>query len=111
MSEPLVDARTLLGPGSIAGGNVYVSLALDNLDRATEWSEARRVLQQIQQLVADDATVIPLWQLNDYYVRSTRLKLQQPRPLTLYQNVEQWHVTLASPLEKDPLWPEVAKQP
>ncbi|MBL8827620.1 MAG: hypothetical protein JNM18_11640, partial [Planctomycetaceae bacterium] len=111
MSEPLVDARTLLGPGSIAGGNVYVTQTLDQLDRVTEWSEARRLLRQIQQLVYDDATVIPLWQLNDHYVRSTRLNMAGARPLTLYQNVEQWQVKLAPPVEKDPLWPEVAKQP
>ncbi len=111
MSEPLVDARTLLGPGSIAGGNVYVTQALEQLDRVTEWSEARRVLQLIQQLVYDDATLIPLWQLNDHYVRSTRLNMRGARPMTLYQHVEQWQVTLAPPLAKDPLWPEVAKQP
>jgi hypothetical protein len=111
MAEPLVEARVLLGPGSLAGGSPYIAQALDDLDRTTEWSEARRILHHIHQLVYDDAALIPLWQLNDHYVRSRRLEGIGTRPMTLFQAVEQWRLAMRPPVEKDTLWPSVVKKP
>lgn len=111
VTEPLVEARVLFGPGSIAGGSPYVTQALDDLDRATEWSTARRTLQQIHQSVHDDAVVIPLWQLTEHYVRSRRLEGIGEQPLTLFQHVERWQAELRPPADNDPLWPSLGKKP
>src|SRR5205085_1468079 len=67
VAEPLVDARRLLSSAGLVGGaNPYINLALDQLDAASGWREARDKLQQIHQLAHDDLTIIPLWQLVDH---------------------------------------------
>jgi hypothetical protein len=94
IAEPLVEVRRLFGPAGLLGGtNPYVNLALDQLDAAAGWKEAREKLQQIHQLVHDDVTVIPLWQLVDHFAcRKPMLPAVGDRLVSLYQNVEQWQL-------------------
>lgn len=93
MAEPLVDARRLLSPSGLVGGaNPYINLALDQLDAASGWREAREKLQQIHQLAHDDLTIIPLWQLVDHYAYHKSIRGIGNRPFSLYQNIEQWQV-------------------
>ncbi|HEX5444332.1 MAG TPA: ABC transporter substrate-binding protein, partial [Pirellulales bacterium] len=75
VQEPLADAGRLLGPDGIAGrSNAYLTLALAELDRATNWQEARRILQRIHQLAADDVSLLPLWQLTEHFAYHRTLK-------------------------------------
>lgn len=96
MCEPLVDARRLLGPGGIAEAhNAYVNLALRQLDQATDWRSAADQLKEIHRLVNQDVTILPLWQLTEYFAYHGSLRGVQNRetnapPVSLYQYLENW---------------------
>jgi hypothetical protein len=93
MWEPVVDARRLLAPTGVAEvGNEYVGMALRRLDAAKNWREARDRLHDLHRIVDDQVAIIPLWQTVNYLVYSQRVSGIGPRPLTLYQDVEQWQV-------------------
>ncbi|HEX7446569.1 MAG TPA: ABC transporter substrate-binding protein [Pirellulales bacterium] len=101
VQEPLVDAARLLGPSGIAGRtNAYLTLALAELDRATNWQEARRILQRIHQLAADDVSVLPLWQLTEHFAYHRTLKGIGDSPVLLYENVEHWQGKVLVPKEE-----------
>ncbi len=92
VTEPLVDAATLLGTGGIAANNPYVAPVLYELLAASDWNVARSRLQQLHQLVHDDVSFIPLWQLSEHCVVHASMQGVGPRPASLYQHVEQWRV-------------------
>ena len=104
ISEPLVDARLLLGAQALGAGSPYLGPLLDDLDRAANWSEARSVLHRIHQLVHDDASLLPLWQMPEFYVHHRSLQLPEAQPVSLYQDIEQWRLAPRLPPPQDDLW-------
>ncbi len=91
--EPIVDARRLLGPDGLAGRcSPTMNLALRELGRSTNWNDARTRLQRIHQLAFDDLPVISLWQTVNYFAHRKALTGLSQTPVSLYQNVSQWHV-------------------
>ena len=91
--EPLVDARRLLDTSSLpVEVGPYVNLALRRLDAATNWTEARRRLYELHNSVHNDLSVIPLWQMANYFAYRKSLQGVGSRPLTLYENIQQWQV-------------------
>ncbi|HWB13771.1 MAG TPA: ABC transporter substrate-binding protein [Pirellulales bacterium] len=100
IQEPLVDAARLLGPDGIVGeASAYMTLALVQLAKATNWQEARQILQRIHRLTADDVAIIPLWQMPEYFAYHRSLKGIDPVPVLLYQNVESWKGSVQVPVE------------
>jgi ABC-type transport system substrate-binding protein len=98
--EPLVDAARLLGPDGILGqANPYMTLALVQLAKSTNWQEARQILGRIHQLAADDVAVIPLWQFPEHFAYHRSLKAVGAKPVLLYQNVESWQAAVRVPAE------------
>ncbi len=101
MWEPLVDARRVLGEDGMAGGcSPYMTLALRQLDEAVDWKQVRDCLHAVHRICFDDAAVIPLWQLVDYFACNENMKGVSPRPVSLYQNVEQWRPPFQYPSDK-----------
>jgi hypothetical protein len=91
MWEPLVDARRLLGEQGIAGVcSPHMSLALRQLDEATDWAEAGAKLRYIHWLVHTEVCIVPLWQLTDHYAYQRSLSGVGMEPVSLYQNIEKW---------------------
>ena len=89
--EPVVDAVRLFGPGGLCShGSSYLQLGLRRLADAADWPAARAALNAIHRAVHDESTVIPLWQLTEYVAFRTELEGVGARPVTLYQNVEEW---------------------
>ena len=89
--EPLVDARRLLGPHGLAGHcSASMSLALQDVDQAKNWKEARTRLQEVHQIALNDLAVIPLWQTVDFFAHRKNLQGVGSAPVTLYQNVVDW---------------------
>lgn len=100
MWEPVVDARRLLGDDGIAGGcSSYMSLALGQLEQAEEWLKVGARLRDIHRIAHDDAAVVALWQLTDHLAYHRSLKGVGARPVTLYQNIEQWQPAFYYPSE------------
>ena len=64
---------------------------LDELDDAGDWKTARDRLLDLHQLVADEVTIIPLWQLTESFAYRRGLTGISERPATLYQDIEKWH--------------------
>ena len=68
-------------------------MALDDLDDAGDWKDARDRLLDIHQLVADEVTIIPLLQLTETFAYRRGITGIGDRPATLYQNIEKWQST------------------
>ena len=92
--EPLVDARRLLGPRGSAGScSSSMSLALEQVDQARNWRQARDRLREVHQAAYYDLPVIPLWQTVDSFAYRKTLQGIGVRPVTLYQNVADWQIS------------------
>ena len=93
MSEPVIDARRLLGTKGLARtSGHYLPSALRELDTATNWRQARESLHRIHRLVHDQVTVIPLWQIAEHFAYRNILNGVGSQPVSLYQNIERWQV-------------------
>jgi tetratricopeptide (TPR) repeat protein len=101
MWEPLVDARRVLGDDGMTGGcSSYMTLALRQLDEAVDWSQVRDCLQRVHRISFDDAAILPLWQLVEYFAYHESLGGIPAKPVSLYQNIEQWKPPFQYPTEK-----------
>jgi tetratricopeptide (TPR) repeat protein len=93
--EPVVDARLLLGESGLSGGATpYMRLALGKLQRANDWREVRAALRHIHRIAHNDVAVLPLWQLTDFFAYHRSLRGVGAEPVSLYQNIEQWKISL-----------------
>jgi ABC-type transport system substrate-binding protein len=100
VQEPLVDAARLLGENGVVGeASAYMTLALVQLAKATNWQEARQILQRIHRICADDVSIIPLWQMTEYFAYHRSLKGIDSSPVLLYQSVENWKGSVQVPVE------------
>ena len=100
MREPLVEAAALFGAGGPAETNdPFISLTLRRLNEAPNWKVARSVLHELHRLLSEDVTVLPLWQMIDYFVYQTGVTGLRDRPIAFYQDVEQWRVV--PPLQQE----------
>jgi tetratricopeptide (TPR) repeat protein len=101
INEPLVDARRLFDEqGIIGNASTYMSLVLRQLEGATGWNEARQSLHDLHRLAYDEVSVMPLWQLVDYYAYNSSVAGLAVRPASLYQRVEQWQAKVPQPMEE-----------
>ncbi len=93
--EPLVAAPRLLGRGSVIGrADPMLQAMVDDLCNATTWDLACAKLHELHRYVDRTQTVIPLWQIDEFAVVHQDLEGVGGKPVTLYQNVDQWHVKL-----------------
>lgn len=91
VDEPIYDARRILGPGGVAGSaSALIGHALDELDRAQNWNEARAQLKEIHRIAYYDLPLIPLWQTVNYFAYRNSLEGISPQPVRLYQDVAAW---------------------
>ncbi|MCA9223002.1 MAG: hypothetical protein KDA71_21940 [Planctomycetales bacterium] len=92
--EPIVDARRLLGPDGLAqSNNPYINLQLRKLESARSWKDVRDALHDLHSRVAGEMTVLPLWQTVDHYAYRKSVRGIGDRPVSLYQDVEQWSIS------------------
>ena len=87
----------------MAGGcSSYMSQALRQLERASDWREVRDELWRVHRIAHDDVAVIPLWQLTDYFAYHKSLRGFAPQTVSLYENVEAWQPSLPYSLAVTP---------
>jgi len=95
MWEPLVDVRRLFGPAGRAGScSGAMSLALQNVESAQNWKQARTRLRQVHQIATSDLPVIPLWQTINAFAYRRTLSGVGSSPISLYQNITEWKIRL-----------------
>jgi hypothetical protein len=93
--EPVYDARRLLGASGVAGrASAMMAAALDQLDRAENWNQAREQLREIHRIAHYDLPLIPLWQTVNYFAHRKSLSGVGNSPVTLYQNLPQWRKSI-----------------
>ncbi len=98
--EPLVDAPRLLGEdGMAAGCSPYMSLALRQLRMAAQWQQVSTILHRIDRIAHEEVAIVPLWQLTEHFAYRRNLRGIGTRPVSLYQNVEQWEIAFQYPAE------------
>ena len=91
--EPAAEFLGLIGPAG-PGGNadpavakwVYDVVAAPSADRTAD------AIAALDDGISDHLLVIPLWRLNEYAAYHKSLHGFGSRPVTLYQNVEQWQL-------------------
>lgn len=89
--EPVYDARRLLSSDGVAGrASAMMSAALDELDRAENWNQARDQLREIHRISHYDLPLIPLWQTVNFFAHRKSLTNVGDAPVTLYQNLPKW---------------------
>ena len=92
IQDPFIDLpRLLLDEDVVRDLSPYVRQAARRLGRAQNLDEARDRLQAIHRIVHDELPLIPLWQIVDHCAYREELRGIGERPVTLYQNVRQWH--------------------
>ena len=91
--EPAVDAaRVLSAEGLARSPDPFVGLALRGLYQATNWQDVSGRLKALHNDAYNELPVIPLWQLVDHYAYRRDIRGIGDRPVSLYQNIEQWRV-------------------
>ncbi|MHB8897564.1 MAG: ABC transporter substrate-binding protein [Thermoguttaceae bacterium] len=101
MWEPVVDAERLLGDDGIMGeASPYMRQALLHLRQSVDWPTVGRQLREIHELTHSEASIIPLWQLTDYFAHVSDLEGLGDSPVTLYQYVEEWRARSQSAPKK-----------
>jgi len=91
--EPVADVPKLLGVGGLfEESSPYVGLSLRRLEATSNWQDASTALKDLHRVTYDDVTVLPLWQLAEFYAYRKWIRGVGDQVVTLYQNVENWQV-------------------
>ncbi len=102
MQEPLVDARRIFGQtGLVKTIDASVEQALDRIDRVRNWQAAGASLRNLHEKVYNEVTILPLWQVPQYYAYRSSVRNIGFDINTIYQNVEQWRIELEEPTAED----------
>jgi ABC-type transport system substrate-binding protein len=106
--EPLTDARSLVGPGGLAGDvqSSYLQTALRQLDDASNWNEVRSRLAEVHDVAHHELPIIPLWQTVNYFAYRETLPGIGQSPLVLYQNVADWSPAAAANVARTETTPQ-----
>lgn len=99
--DPIVDVLRLFGEGGVVAPiSPYLQSALARLESATDWKAARDALLDVHAIVADEACLLPLYQLPELFAYRQTIKNVAAQPATLYQNVLAWQVDVDLPPEE-----------
>jgi tetratricopeptide (TPR) repeat protein len=93
--DPLAELPRLIGRRGLGGdaGPLVERRLRDAL--AARPDRAGERTGQLEEIIREQALAIPLWRLSNYAAYQRGLEGIGGRPLTLYQNIEQWSLTTA----------------
>jgi tetratricopeptide (TPR) repeat protein len=93
VSEPTIDVSRIFGPrGLFPAENPHVRLAVRRVERAATWNEASQRLRDLQRVMHEELTVLPLYQTPEFCAFGPNVSNLPAQPLTFYHNVEAWRV-------------------
>ena len=91
ISEPVVDIERLVGREGIGkSDDQYVNFYVRRIAESTNWREIRQYFESLHQTIAADVTVVPLWQLTEYYAHRPGVYGLDNEVVNLYQDVDNW---------------------
>ena len=71
----------------------WLRLELIELDKAGNWETAVALLHRLHEHLAAETQLIPLWEVDDYFVVRKNIGGYPDPPLYVYHDVERWTVT------------------
>ncbi|MBX3418474.1 MAG: hypothetical protein KF851_12790 [Pirellulaceae bacterium] len=93
IAEPLIDANFLFGTSGIVE---RLSAPVEQVMRWTNfsnsWRAASNNLRQLHRLALNDVSVIPLWQMTEYYAVRRNVRDIGRDLMYLYQFVDRWRI-------------------
>ena len=98
--EPLAELPRLIGRQGLGGDagplleRVMHEAILSKPDKASE------KVGRLDQMIRAETLVIPLWRLNNFVAYNRTLRGVGKRPVTLFQNVEQWQLSAPNGSER-----------
>ena len=93
IEEPLVDAERILGTGGLANAiSAPVEQSLRIAGSTHSWQDACRALRRIHRQIANDLSVIPLYQVREQFAFRTTVYGMGRDIIHLYQNVDRWQI-------------------
>ncbi len=93
IEEPLADARKLIGSSGVAKNvSAPIEQTLRRLDYARSWRTACADLRRLHRQVRVDLSVIPLWQVTEFYAFRNSTRNVGRDLIHLYQNVDRWKI-------------------
>lgn len=102
VAEPLVDIPRMFDryiPN--VHQTQYFQLALRQLGQSRNWQDVRERFWSLHRLAHDDLLILPLFQLQDYFVYRRSLGGVGYQPMTLFQQVERWDLAPAWDVAKN----------
>lgn len=101
MEEPLVDASNVIGPEGIATMvSAPIEQTLRNLSYARSWQRACADLRRLHRQTAVDLSVVPLYQVREYFAYRDTVRAIGRDLIHLYQNVDRWKIDLTAEKEE-----------
>lgn len=96
MWEPATDIQRLLGGRDVtASDHPYVVQGLQRLRDSRNWRDVRNSLLDLHQVIAFHLPVLPLWQVTDRFAVRRNVQGVTDRPVSLYQDVQNWRMEYA----------------
>ena len=93
IEEPLADARKLIGSSGVATDvSAPIEQTLRRLDYARSWRSACADLRRLHRQIRVDLSVIPLWQVTEFYAFRNSARNLGRDIIHLYQNVDRWKI-------------------
>lgn len=93
MSEPLTDVEILFGNDGLAKNlSAPVQQLVRKLSYSTSWAKAGRNLRQMHRQVLNNVSVIPLFQVQEFFAYRKNVKNLGRDVVNLYENIDGWEV-------------------
>jgi peptide/nickel transport system substrate-binding protein len=101
MEEPLVDASNVIGTEGFATTvSAPIEQTLRNLSYARSWQRACADLRRLHRQTAVDLSVVPLYQVKEYFAYRDTVRAIGRDLIHLYQNVDRWKIDLTAEKEQ-----------
>ncbi|PQO25849.1 hypothetical protein C5Y96_20555 [Blastopirellula marina] len=102
IAEPLVDVPRMFDRYiPLVHQTQYFQLALRQIGQSRSWQDVRERFWSLHRLAHDDLLILPLFQLQDYFVYRRSLGGVGYQPMTLFQQVERWDLAPAWDVAKN----------
>jgi ABC-type transport system substrate-binding protein len=93
MSEPLAEAEYLFGTnGLVKETNAAIEQITRDATVSTSWRTASSVLRNLHRQINNDMSVLPLWQMREFYAHRRNLRNTGRDLIYIYQNIDRWRL-------------------
>lgn len=93
MAEPLADAEFLFGKkGLVKQTNAAIEQITRDSSVSTSWRTASNSLRNLHRQVNNDMSVLPLWQMREFYAHRRNVRNVGRDLIFIYQNIDRWRL-------------------